>query len=481
MTLAIHRETKDVATLLRTVEPRPVKGRVLRVTGTVIHAAAPSMAIGELCRLKDPNSDHELLAEAIGLAGETVILTPIGDMTGLSTRTEVIPTGAALQVAVGPNLLGKVLDSLGKCRRGTAVTQSRNLVLEESTTGRACYPIRALPPDPMTRALISQSMPLGIRAIDGLLTCGEGQRIGVFGAPGTGKSSLLASMVKGAEADVAVVALIGERGREVREFVEQHLGEEGRRKSVLVVATADRSPMERVKAAYVATAISEYFRDQGQRVLLVIDSLTRFARAQRDIGLAAGEPPTRRGFPPSVFAELPRLLERAGTGCASCVGHRASPGSTDRIGRTDRTGRASRTGHVGSITAFYAVLVEGDGSADPVMEEALSLLDGHIQLSPTLGSAGHFPAIDILQSRSRVMNSIADSDHIQAAEHLRTLLARHQEIELLLRVGEYQAGSDPVADEAIAKIEAIHAFLRQGAHERTGFTDMLQQLSGLAG
>ncbi|MGI9506681.1 MAG: FliI/YscN family ATPase [Geminicoccaceae bacterium] len=432
--------------LLQAIEPRPQKGRVIRATGTVIHAAAPDVAVGDLCRLKDPNSGCELLAEAVGLAGETVVLTPIGDMTGLSTQTEVVGTGAPLSVAVGPALLGQTLNSLGQ-RRAAAVTEERHNLVPDGDWTR--YPIRAEPPDALERQLISRPMPLGIRVIDGLLTCGEGQRIGIFGAPGTGKSSLLASIVKGAEADVAVVALIGERGREVREFIERHLGEEGRKKSVLVVATSDRSAMERVKAAYVATAIAEYFRDRDQRVLLLIDSITRFARAQREIGLAAGEPPTRRGFPPSVFAELPALMERAGNG--------------------------SR----GSITAFYSVLVEGDGAADPIAEEARSILDGHITLSPKLGGAGHYPAIDVLESRSRVMDSITSSSHIQAANHVRALLARHQEIELLLRVGEYQAGSDPLADEAVAKIEAIRAFLKQGEDERTGFPDMLQRLEGL--
>jgi type III secretion protein N (ATPase) len=237
----------------------------------------------------------------------------------------------------------------------------------------------------------------------------------------------------------------------VREFIERHLGKEGRRKTVLVVATSDRSAMERVKAAYVATAIAEYFRDQDKRVLLFIDSLTRFARAQREIGLAAGEPPTRRGFPPSVFAELPRLLERAGAGAR------------------------------GSITAFYSVLVEGDGTADPIAEESRGILDGHIVLSPKLGGAGHYPAIDVLESRSRVMDSVVTGDHTQAANHIRALMARHQEIELLLRVGEYQAGSDALADEAVKKMPAIRDFLRQAEQERTGFADMLQNLKGLAG
>lgn len=447
MTDIAERSPRNFQHLLHAVEPRPLKGRVIRATGTVIHAAAPDVAVGELCRLKDPNSGRQLLAEAVGLSGDTVILTPIGDMTGLSTQTEVVRTRAPLQVAVGPALLGQVLDSLGR-PRGTAPDQS--LDTGQLDEGWTTYPIRAEPPDALERALISRPMPLGIRVIDGLLTCGEGQRIGIYGAPGTGKSSLLASIVKGAEADVAVVALIGERGREVREFVERHLGEEGRQKSVLVVATSDRSAMERVKAAYVATAIAEYFRDQNLRVLLLIDSITRFARAQREIGLAAGEPPTRRGFPPSVFAELPRLMERAGSG------------------------------KQGSITAFYSILVEGDGTADPIAEESRGILDGHITLSPKLGGAGHYPAIDVLESRSRVMDVVANRAHSQAATHLRALMARHAEIELLLRVGEYQAGTDPLADEAVRKIDAIREFLRQGEDERTAYPDMLDRLHRLA-
>ena len=448
MNKATERSPRNLQHLLQAVEPRPLKGRVIRATGTVIHAAAPDVAVGEICRLKDPNSGRQLIAEAVGLSGDTVVLTPIGDMTGLSTQTEVVRTGAPLQVAVGPELLGNVLDSLGR-RRGAALDEIA--VASDLDDGWTTYPIRADPPDALERALISRPMPLGIRVIDGLLTCGEGQRIGIYGAPGTGKSSLLASIVKGAEADVAVVALIGERGREVREFIERHLGEDGRSRSVLVVATSDRSAMERVKAAYVATAIAEYFRDQGQRVLLFIDSLTRFARAQREIGLAAGEPPTRRGFPPSVFAELPRLLERAGSG------------------------------KHGSITAFYSILVEGDGTADPIAEESRGILDGHIVLSPKLGGAGHFPAVDVLQSRSRVMDSVVEPAHSRAASHVRSLMARHAEIELLLRVGEYQPGSDPVADEAVAKIADINDFLRQGEHDRTSFADMRARLERLHG
>jgi type III secretion protein N (ATPase) len=447
MSQTASRPPRQLQHLLQAVEPRPMKGRVIRATGTVIHAAAPDVAVGELCRLRDPNSGRQLLAEAVGLSGETVILTPIGDMTGLSTQTEVVRTRAPLQVKVGPTMLGQILDSLGRRRGAADDDEADRAQLEEGWT---TYPIRGEPPDAMERALISRPMSLGIRVIDGFLTCGEGQRIGIYGAPGTGKSSLLASIVKGADADVAVVALIGERGREVREFVERHLGEDGLRKSVLVVATSDRSAMERVKAAYVATAIAEYFRDQDKRVLLLIDSITRFARAQREIGLAAGEPPTRRGFPPSVFAELPRLLERAGAGSK------------------------------GSITAFYSVLMEGDGTADPIAEESRGILDGHFTLSPKLGSSGHYPAIDVLESRSRVMDSVTSRAHIQAATHLRSLIARHADIELLLRVGEYQAGNDPLADEAVKKIGAITAFLKQGEHEHTDFADMLERLQRLA-
>jgi type III secretion protein N (ATPase) len=292
---------------------------------------------------------------------------------------------------------------------------------------------------------------LGLRAIDGVLTCGEGQRMGIYGEPGGGKSSLLAQIVRGVDADVAVIALIGERGREVREFVEVQLGEDGMRRAVLVVSTSDRSAMERVKAAYVATAIAEHFRDSGKRVLLVMDSITRFARALREIGLAAGEPPTRRGFPPSVFAQLPSLMERAG------------PGIT------------------GSITAFYTVLVEGDGSGDPIAEETRGILDGHVILSRQLASAGHYPAIDVLASRSRVMNAVTDAAHQRAASRLRELLSRYAEIEFLLQVGEYKSGADPVADEAVAKINEIRSFLRQSGTERIGIQETLAWLTRLAG
>jgi type III secretion protein N (ATPase) len=423
------------------VEPRPVRGRLIRVVGTLIHASIPEARLGELCLLRDPASNGSLAAEIIGFDGETALLTPIGDMIGLSRRTEVVPTGDCLKVPVGEALLGRVVDALGK---PLDAAERGPLALTEK---RVAY---ALPHQPMTRDLVQQALPIGLRVIDAFLACGEGQRMGIFGEPGAGKSTLLGQIVEGADVDVAVVGLIGERGREVREFVDRQLGHGGRERSVVVVATSDRPAMERVKAAHVATTIAESFRDRGKRVLLVIDSLTRFARAQREIGLAAGEPPTRRGFPPSVFSTLPQLLERAG------------PGSG------------------GSITAFYTVLVEGDGTLDPIAEEVRAILDGHIVLSSALARAEHFPAIDVLASRSRVMDAVASPPHRAAATRLRQLLTRHGEIELLVRVGEYQRGADRLADEAIGKIDQIHDFLKQSPGDKAPWSETLERLQRLA-
>ena len=426
---------------LRATEPRPLKGRVVKIIGTVIHAVVPEVRFGEVCRLRDPHTRQELLAEVVGLTGEVALLTPIGDLRGLSNRTEVEPTGQMLRVPYGRALLGRTLDSLG---RPLAAEEKGPLAVE----GRCS--VYAQPPDALARPVITEPIHLGVRAIDALLTCGRGQRVGIFGAPGAGKSSLLARVIKHAEVDVAVIALIGERGREVREFIDGHLGAEGRKRAVIVVATSDRPAMERVKAAYTATAVAERFRDQGRHVLLLMDNLTRFSRALREIGLAAGEPPTRRGFPPSVFADLPRLLERAGTS------------------------------RVGSITGLYSVLVEGDIMADPIAEETRSILDGHIVLSSELAERGHFPAIDVLASRSRLMEMVAGPAQRAHAAHLRELLARYASIELLLQVGEYQKGSDPLADEAIDKHERINAFLRQGPQDLSTWSETIQQLEHLA-
>ena len=419
---------------------RPAQGRVVRAVGPLLRALMPGVFLGELCTLPR-NGKTALLAEVVGFEGDEVILAPIGDVRGLSLDCPVERTGDALRVPVGDALLGRVLDGLGQ-------------PLDEETMGRlpsglATRPCHAEPPPALARARVSRPMAVGVRAIDGLLTCGEGQRIGIYGEPGAGKSTLLAQLVRGADVDVAVIGLIGERGREVREFIEHHLDAAGRARSVLVVATSDRPAAERLKAAYAATTIAEAFRDEGRRVLLVMDSITRFARAAREIGLAAGEPPTRRGFPPSVLTELPRLMERSG------------PGRT------------------GSITAFYTVLIEGDGTADPIAEETRSILDGHVALSSRLAQAGQFPPIDVLASRSRVMDLLTSATHQADAANLRDLLHRHGEVEFLAQVGEYKRGVDPRNDEALDRIDAIRAFLRQGADQQVPFQDTVAWLTRL--
>ncbi|MEE9350885.1 MAG: FliI/YscN family ATPase, partial [Thiotrichaceae bacterium] len=366
-----------------------------------------------------------------------VLLAPIGDMSGMSTSTQVIATGEMLEVPVGDDLLGCVLDGVG------------NIIDKggrESCNFTESYPVVQSSPDPLTRRKISEPLSVGIKAMDGLITCGIGQRMGVFAAAGVGKSTFISMLVSHADVDVNVVALIGERGREVREFIEDSLGEENLKKTVLIIATSDRPAIERLKAAYVATAVAEYFRDQGKNVLLLMDSITRFARAQREIGLAAGEAPARRGFPPSVFAELPKLVERAGC--------------------NDK----------GSITAFYTVLVEGDDMSEPVADEIRSLLDGHIVLSRKLASKNHYPAIDVLDSLSRVMPSLVSLEHSQMAAKINELLAKYQEIEFLIRVGEYTKGADPLADEAVAKVDAINTFLQQASKESVDPKQTLEQL-----
>ena len=417
-----------------------IRGRITQITGTIIKAMVPGAKIGELCLLRNPGENFELKAEVVGFSGKEALLTPMGDLYGLSSNTEVIPTGKMQMVPVGPALLGRVINGMGE---PLDVGVKGPLQVDDY------YPVYQDAPDPMSRRIIDKPLALGLRVLDGLLTCGEGQRMGIFAAAGGGKSTLLSMLVKGADVDVTILALIGERGREVREFIEHDLGPEGVAKSVIVVATSDRPSMERAKAAYVATAIAEYFRDQGKRVLLLMDSVTRFARAQREIGLAAGEPPTRRGFPPSVFTMLPRLMER--------------------VGQSDK----------GFITALYTVLVEGDDMTEPVADETRSILDGHIILSRKLAAANHYPAIDVLASVSRVMNAVVDKEHKAAANRVRELMAKYEEVELLVKIGEYKKGSDALADQALSKIEAIRAFLRQGGQEKLSFADTVQAMRRL--
>ena len=414
-----------------------VKGRVVQVVGTIIKASVPGVKVGEICILRDPWENVEMQAEVIGFNKETVLLTALGQMTGLSVQTEVIPSRRVHMVGVGESLLGRVLDGLGR----PIDSDEKGPLLPEKY-----YPVYADPPNPLERRIISKPISLGVKTLDSMLTCGEGQRMGIFAAAGGGKSTLLAQIVRNTEADVTVLALIGERGREVREFIEKDLGSEGLAKSVVVCSTSDRSAMERLKAAYVATSIAEYFRDKGKKVLLLMDSVTRFARAQREIGLAAGEPPTRRGFPPSVFSELPKLMERAGNSAK------------------------------GSITALYTVLVEGDDMTEPVADETRSILDGHIILSRKLAQKNHYPAIDVLQSVSRCQNAIIDAEHKKNAAKLRTLLAKYAEVELLLKIGEYRKGADRDTDEAIEKNDAVNSFLKQGLTERPTYGETLAML-----
>lgn len=420
---------------VQSTTPVEIRGRVEQVVGTIIRAIVPGVKVGELCILRNPWENWELKAEVVGFIKQVALLTPLGDLQGISPATEVIPTGTIHSVPVGECLLGRVLNGLGDPIDGGAPLKPKGF-----------YPVYADPPNPMTRKIIDKPISLGLRVMDGILTCGEGQRMGIFAAAGGGKSTLLSTIIKGCSADVCVLALIGERGREVREFIEHDLGEEGKKKAVLVVSTSDRSSMERLKAAYTATAIAEYFRDQNKKVLLLMDSVTRFGRAQREIGLAAGEPPTRRGFPPSVFSTLPKLMERAG--------------NSDK----------------GSITALYTVLVEGDDMTEPIADETRSILDGHIILSRKLAAANHYPAIDVQQSVSRVMNAIVSKEHKKKAQALRKILAKYAEVELLVQIGEYKKGADAEADEALSKIQAVNNFLKQGLDEKSSFEETLQAL-----
>ena len=422
-----------------------IKGRVTQVIGTIIKAVVPTVKVGEVCVLRNPGEDFEMKAEVVGFARDAALLTPIGDMYGISAATEVIPTGRAHMVPVGFGLLGRVLDGLGR-----PLDEAERGPLEASKF----YPVFAEAPDPLKRKIISQPLELGVRVLDSVLTCGEGQRMGIFAAAGGGKSTLMGMLVKGADVDVTVVALIGERGREVRDFVETTLGEEGLRRAVVVAAPADRPPLARLHGAYRATAIAEWFRDQGLNVLLLMDSLTRFAQAQREIGLSVGEPPTTRGYPPSVFAKLPALVERAGNGAA---------------------GR-------GSITAFYTVLTEGDDPQDPIADAARAILDGHILLSRRIADAGLYPAIDVESSVSRVVQDIADETWRERIRALKRLVAAYNSNRDLIAIGAYQRGNDPVVDEALERWPEIVGFLGQDVaraadleHSRGALADLLQR------
>jgi type III secretion protein N (ATPase) len=409
-------------------------GRVVRACGTMLQVRGVSARIGELCRLRNDDGSADLSAEVVGLQGDDVLLMPLGSLQGISGRTQVEACGIGQLLDVSDAMLGRVLDPSGQ-----PIDDGGDIPCV------ARVPLIAPPPHPLRRRAIEQCFETGVRAIDTLLTVGEGQRLGIFAAAGCGKSTLLGMLARQSAADVNVIALIGERGREIQEFIADSLRGD-LSKSVLIVSTSDTPALARARAFYTATAIAEYFRESGRRVLLLVDSVTRYARALRDVGLSAGELPARRGYPPSVFSALPQVLERAG-----------------------HSGK-------GSITAFYTVLLEDEDTADPIGEEVRSILDGHLVLSRKLAAANHYPAIDVLQSVSRVMDRIVDRDHRQAAGMARSLLAKHRDIEMLLQMGEYRPGADALADSAVACAPLLEQHLRQAVDTSATFEDSMASL-----
>lgn len=414
-------------------------GKVVQIVGLVIECNGPNVSMGELCYVHSHFEDVELLpAEVVGFREGYVLLMPLGETKGIGPGCQVVSAQKVLQVKVGPELLGRVIDGLGNPidGKGPILCQKE-------------YPIQADPPAPLERPVIKDSLYVGVRAIDGLITMGQGQRIGIMAGSGVGKSTLLSMIARNTEADISVIALVGERGREVKEFIERDLGEEGLKRSVVVVATSDKPALVRIKGALTATAIAEYFRDRGRKVVLMMDSVTRFAMAQREVGLTVGEPPATRGYTPSVFALLPRLLERAGTSAK------------------------------GSITGIYTVLVDGDDMNEPIADAVRSILDGHIVLSRNIAAQNHFPAIDVLASVSRVMSAVVPKEHMEANRKLRALMAVYKEAEDLIHIGAYVKGSSPKIDEAVQKIDAINDFLCQGVFEVQSFEETIQRLEGI--
>ncbi|GAB4337331.1 MAG: flagellar protein export ATPase FliI [Calditrichia bacterium] len=429
---------EHLSSRLARIEPVRVYGRVTEVVGLLIESQGPRSAIGDVCHIFAPGENKPYTAEVVGFRGDKVLSMALGDMRGISPGSDIVATGEQLKIDVGDSVLGRVLDGLGNPLDGLG-----------PLTGTHKRSVYAAPPQPMSRPPIRQAISTGIRAIDALTTFGLGQRVGIFAGSGVGKSTLLGMIARNTNADINVIGLVGERGREVREFIEKDLGPEGLKRSVVVVATSDQPALIRVKAGLVATTIAEYFRDKGLNVMLMMDSLTRVAMALREVGLTIGEPPTTKGYTPSVFAFMPQLLERAGT--------------------------APR----GSITGLYTVLVEGDDMNEPIADASRAILDGHIVLSRRIAASGHYPAIDVLESISRVMNSVATPEHKQAANLLLDTLATYKEAEDLINIGAYVKGSNPKVDYSIKKIGAIQKFLRQSIDEKAELNQTINELLNL--
>ncbi len=425
---------------LQNVDPLPIYGRVTNLVGLTIEATGPAMHVGDLCHIQDRRRTVSVPAEVAGFRNGRVLLMPLGDTHGIGPNSILVPTYAPLKVSVGEGVIGRVIGGLGQPIDGGGPIEPQ-----------AQVPLMAPPPRPMERTRINQALSTGVRAIDGCLTCGMGQRVGIMAGSGVGKSKLIGMIARNTNADVNVIALIGERGREVRDFVEADLGDAGLSRSVVVAATSDEPALIRIKGAYVATAIAEWFRDRGANVLLIMDSVTRFAMAQREVGLAIGEPPTTKGYPPSVYGLLPKLLERAG--------------------RSER----------GSITGFYNVLVEGDDVHDPVGDAVRSILDGHIVLSRDLFSRGHYPAIDVLASISRVMPDVVSANHLESARSVRRVLATYRDAEDLVNIGAYVRGSNPDIDTSLRLMPKLRTFLQQGLQESSSIEDAARAMEKALG
>lgn len=425
-------------TAIDAVKPVNYLGHITQIVGLTIQSKGPQVSIGEICKIKTP--DREVETEVVGFKDSNVLLMPLSDTQGIGPGQVVYATGDILSVKVGPQLMGRALNGLGKPMDGKPEIESDEL-----------YPVQNDAPSPLSRKRIKEPLSMGVRVIDGLLTIGKGQRVGIFAGSGVGKSTLLGMIARNTKADINVIALIGERGREVKEFIEKDLKEEGLARSVVVTATSDQPALVRVKAAFLATAIAEYFRDQGRDVMLMMDSLTRFSMAQREIGLATGEPPVSRGYTPSVFSMMPKLLERAG--------------NSDK----------------GSITGLYTVLVDGDDLTEPITDTARGILDGHIVLSRKIANKNHYPAIDVLASISRVMGDVTTMEHRQIAGHLKGLLATYREAEDLINIGAYVKGSNKDIDLAVSKIDAINSFLRQRTEENISFDETIKMMQEIAG